>query len=95
MTQSYFDVPKNDRPNSTHYFVTKIPDKQELQQITIHKITNYSSDNDFHRRATPSLLKIWKSYKRFLKQRLKAFEARQRRAGVGLGGWGAGGLGAW
>ena len=41
MTQSYFDVPKNDRPNSTHYFVTKIPDKQELQQITIHKITNY------------------------------------------------------
>ena len=31
MTQSYFDVPKNDRPNSTHYFVMKIPDKQELQ----------------------------------------------------------------
>ena len=87
MTQSYFDVPKNDRPNSTHYFVTKIPDKQELQQITIHKITNYSSDNDFHRRATPSLLKIWKNYKRFLKQRLKAFEARQRHAGVGLGAW--------
>ena len=31
MKQSYFDVPKNDRPNSTHYFVMKIPDKQELQ----------------------------------------------------------------
>ena len=37
MTQSYFDVPKNDRPNSTHYFVTKIPDKQELQQTQFTK----------------------------------------------------------
>ena len=40
MTQSYFAVPKTIRLNSTHYFIMKIPNKQELQQITF----NYSSD---------------------------------------------------
>ena len=34
ITQSYFAVPKNIRQNSTHYFIMKIPNKQELQQIT-------------------------------------------------------------
>ena len=33
ITQSYFAVPKNIRLNSTHYFVMKIPNKRELQQI--------------------------------------------------------------
>ena len=42
-TQSYFAVPKNIRLNSTHYFVTKIPSKRELQQIAF----NHSSDIDF------------------------------------------------
>ena len=32
-TQSYFAVPKNITLNSTHYFSTKISNKQELQQI--------------------------------------------------------------
>ena len=27
ITQSYFTVPKNIRLNSTHYFITKIPNK--------------------------------------------------------------------
>ena len=43
ITQSYFAVPKNIRQNSTHYFVVKIPNKRELQQIAF----NYSSDFDF------------------------------------------------
>ena len=43
MTQSYFAVPKNIRPNSTHYFVMKIQNKRELQQIAF----NQSSDIDF------------------------------------------------
>ena len=34
---------KNIRLNSTHYFVIKIPNKGELQQIAF----NYSSDIDF------------------------------------------------
>ena len=43
ITQSYFAVPKNIRLNSTHYFVIKIPNKGELQQIAF----NHSSDIDF------------------------------------------------
>ena len=41
--QSYFAVPKDVRLNSTHYFVMKIPNKRELQQI----VFNHSSDIDF------------------------------------------------
>ena len=39
-TQSYFDVPKNIRLNSTHYFITKITSKGELQKshLIIHLI---------------------------------------------------------
>ena len=43
ITQSYFAVPKNIRLNSTHYFIMKIPNKRELQQIAF----NHSSDIDF------------------------------------------------
>ena len=43
ITQSSFAVPKNIRPNSAHYFVMKIPNKRELQQIAF----NHSSDIDF------------------------------------------------
>ena len=39
-TQSYFIVPKDVRNNSTHFFITKIPNKRELMQIAI----NHSSD---------------------------------------------------
>ena len=41
--QSCSDVPENIRLNSTHYFVMKITNKQELQQIAF----NHSSDIDF------------------------------------------------
>ena len=34
-TQSYFDVSKNIRLNTTNFFVTKIPNKRELQHIAI------------------------------------------------------------
>ena len=43
ITQSYFKVPKDVRLNSTHFFIMKIPNKRELQQITL----NYSSDIHF------------------------------------------------
>ena len=43
ITQSYFAVHENIRLNSTHYFVLKIPNKRELQQIAF----NRSSDIDF------------------------------------------------
>ena len=43
ITHSYFKVPKDVRLNSTHFFILKIPNKRELQQITL----NHSSDIDF------------------------------------------------
>ena len=36
ITQSYFKVPKDVRLNSTHFFIMKIPNKRELQQIAIN-----------------------------------------------------------
>ena len=40
ITQSYFKVPKNVRLNTTHFLIIKIPNKRELQKITL----NHSSD---------------------------------------------------
>ena len=43
ITQSYFVVLKNVSLNSTHYFIMKVPNKRELQQIAF----NHLSDMDF------------------------------------------------
>ena len=43
ITQSYFKVPKDVRLNSTHFFILKIPNKRELQQIAL----NHSYDIGF------------------------------------------------
>ena len=43
ITQYCFKVPKDVRLNSTHFFIVKIPDKRELQQIAL----NHSSDIEF------------------------------------------------
>ena len=40
ITQSYFKVPKDVRNNSTHFFIMKIANKRDLQQISI----NHSPD---------------------------------------------------
>ena len=53
ITQSYFKVPKDVRLNSTHFFIMKIPNKRELQQIAL----NHSSDIDFK-----YFMKIFKKY---------------------------------
>ena len=42
ITQSYFKVPKYVRLNTTHFFITKIPNKREPQGIAL----NHSSDID-------------------------------------------------
>ena len=41
--QSYFKVPKDVTLNTTYFFIMKIPNKRELQQIAI----NHSSDVEF------------------------------------------------
>ena len=40
ITKSYFKVPKDVRLNSTHFFIIKISNERELQQIAL----NHSSD---------------------------------------------------
>ena len=40
ITQLYFKVPEDVRQSSTHLFIIKIPNKRELQQITL----NHSAD---------------------------------------------------
>ena len=53
ITQSYFKVSKDVRLTSTHFFVMKISNKRELQQIAL----NHSSDINFK-----DFLKIYKKY---------------------------------
>ena len=53
ITQSYLKVPKDVRLNATHFFIMKIPNKRELQQIAV----NHSSDIDFKK-----FTKIHKKY---------------------------------
>ena len=53
ITQSYFKVSKDVRLNFTHFFIMKIPNKREFQQITL----NHSSDIDFK-----YFIKIYKKY---------------------------------
>ena len=53
ITQSYFKVPKDVRLNATHFFIMKVPNKRELQQIAL----NYSSDIDFK-----DFVRIYKKY---------------------------------
>ena len=43
ITQSYFKVPKDVRLNSTHFFIMKIPNKRELQQIALNHSLDISS----------------------------------------------------
>ena len=43
ITPSYFNIPKDVRLNTSHFFIMKIPNKRELQQISI----NHSCDIDF------------------------------------------------
>ena len=53
ITQSYIKVPKDVRLNYTHFFIMKIPNKRELQQIAL----NHSSDIEFK-----DFIKICKKY---------------------------------
>ena len=43
ITESYFSIPKDVRLNATHYFIMKINNKREFQNIAI----NHSADIDY------------------------------------------------
>ena len=40
VTQSYFKVPKDVRENTAHFFIMKIRNKRELQQITLNNLSD-------------------------------------------------------
>ena len=46
ITQSYFKVPKNVRLNTSQFFIPKISNKRELQQVLINH-SSYISTKDF------------------------------------------------
>ena len=45
ITQSYFKFPKDVRLNTTHFFLAKISNKRELQQIAINHSWDISTKN--------------------------------------------------
>ena len=53
ITRSYLKVPQVVRLNTTHFFIMKIPNKRELQQIAL----NHSSDIGFK-----DFVRIYKKY---------------------------------
>ena len=43
ITQSYFKIPKDITLNYTHFFIMKIPNKRELQQIALNNSSDINS----------------------------------------------------
>ena len=54
ITQSYFKVPKDVRLNTSQFFIAKIPNKRELQQIAINHSLDISTKDfaDIYRKRT-------------------------------------------
>ena len=47
ITQSYFKIQKDVRLNTTHFFISKIPNKRELREIAIYHHSSDISAKDF------------------------------------------------
>ena len=54
ITQSYYKVPKDIRLNTAHFFIAKIPNKRELQQIVINHTSDFSTKDfeNIYRKCT-------------------------------------------
>ena len=54
ITKSYFQVLKDVKLNTNHFFITKIPNKRELQQIALNRLSDISSKDliTFHKKYT-------------------------------------------
>ena len=60
VSQSYFKVPKTITLNATYYFIMKIPNEREFQQISLNHLSDiafkdfmkpdkdYTKENHFH-----------------------------------------------
>ena len=60
ITQSYFKVPKDVRLNTNHFFIAKIPNKRELQQIAINHSSNINTKDfaNIYRKYTAELYSV-------------------------------------
>ena len=54
LSQSYFNVPKDVRLNTTHFFITKILNRRELQEIARNHLSDISTEdfNNTYRECT-------------------------------------------
>ena len=54
ITQSYFKVPKDVRLNTTNFFISKIPNKRELQKIAINHSSGINTKDftNIYRKST-------------------------------------------
>ena len=54
IAQSYFKVPKDVGLNTTHFFISKIPNKRELQQTAINHSSDISTEDfvNIYRKCT-------------------------------------------
>ena len=52
ISQSYFKVPKDVRLNSTHFFIMKIPNKRELQQIALNHSSDFKDLMNIYKKST-------------------------------------------
>ena len=54
ISQSYFNVSKDVRLNTSHFFIAKIPNKRELQQIAINRSSDISTKDfaNIYRKCT-------------------------------------------
>ena len=54
ITQSYFKVPKDVRLNSTHFFISKVSNKKELQKIAINHLSDIGAKDfiNIYRKCT-------------------------------------------
>ena len=52
ITQSYFDVPKDVRLNTSRFFIAKIPNKREINQITHLSDINTKDFVNVYRKCT-------------------------------------------
>ena len=54
ITQSYLKVPKDVRLNTTHFFISKIPNKRELQQTALNHSSDISTEDfiKIHKKCT-------------------------------------------
>ena len=61
ISQSYFALPKNIRLNSTHYFVMKILNKQDLQQTAFNHLSDieFKGFMNLYRKCTPKVYSLF------------------------------------